>query len=273
MQSSVYVSKDLAINMQRKTFFVTFFVAVLSVLGTLCVFLPASWLGLILEKQTLGKVSLGDIQGSFWKGSAFLGVAVDEKSPVTPLFPGRFSWQISPMLLLGQVAVNLENPVVMSAPLKIDGNFQHWQISASSLNLPPERLEGLGAPLNTIGPSGRVVLQWGPLSLSLVDGKVQINGNMQLELNEMASRASSIKPLGSYHLGFDWHGDSAKLKLSTNKGPMMLEGTGALQRGRFQFSGKAYAESGQEEKMANLLNLLGRRRNEGGNQFIALEYK
>jgi general secretion pathway protein N len=259
--------------MQRKTFFVLFFVGVLSVLGTLLVFLPASWLGFLLEKQTMGRVSLGDIQGSFWKGSAFVGVAVDEKSAVTPLFPGRFSWQISPLILLGQVAVVLENKVVMSAPLKIDGNFQQWQVSPASLNLPPERLEGLGAPLNTIGPSGRIVLQWRPLTLSLDKGKLLINGSMQLELNEMASRASSIKPLGSYRLDFDWRGDSAKLALMTSQGPMMLEGIGALQQGRFQFSGKAYAEIGQEEKMANLLNLLGRRRFEGGKQFIALEYK
>nr|WP_315487425.1 type II secretion system protein N [uncultured Undibacterium sp.] len=53
----------------------------------------------------------------------------------------------------------------------------------------------------------------------------------------------------------------------------MLEGSGKLNQGRFQFSGKAYAAPGQEEKMANLLNLLGRRRQEGDKQFIALEYK
>jgi general secretion pathway protein N len=259
--------------MEKRTFVALFFVGIVSILGTFLVFLPASWLGFLLEKQTMGRVSLGDIQGSFWHGSAFIGVAVDDKSAVTPLFPGRFSWQISPLILLGQVVVVLENKAVMSAPLKVNGNFQQWQISPASLNLPPERLEGLGAPLNTIGPSGRIELQWGPLGLSRIDSKLLINGNMQLALNEMASRASSIKPLGSYQLDFDWRGDSAKLNLSTSKGPMMLEGTGALQQGRFQFSGKAYAEPGQEEKMANLLNLLGRRRSEGGKQFIALEYK
>jgi general secretion pathway protein N len=40
-----------------------------------------------------------------------------------------------------------------------------------------------------------------------------------------------------------------------------------------QFSGKAEAEAGQEEKLANLLNLLGQRRHEGDREVIALEFK
>ena len=43
--------------------------------------------------------------------------------------------------------------------------------------------------------------------------------------------------------------------------------------GRMRFSGKAEAEAGQEEKLANLLNLLGQRRSEGGKDIIALEFK
>lgn len=259
--------------MQRKTILGLLFIGIVSVFGTVLYFLPASWVGVLLEKQTMGRVSLGDIQGSFWRGSAFVGVAVDKKSAVTPLFPGRFTWQISPAILLGQVSVVLENASVMSAPLKIEGNFQQWQISPNSLNLPPERLEGLGAPLNTIGPSGKINLRWGAMDVSLIKGQALLNGRMQLEMNEMASRVSSIKPLGSYLLLFNWRGDAANLVLSTSKGPMMLEGAGALQHGKFQFSGKAYAEAGQEEKMANLLNLLGRRRQDGDKQIIALEYK
>jgi general secretion pathway protein N len=258
--------------MQKKTLFGFMLLGIVSVLGTVLVFLPASWVGVVLEKQTLGRISLGDIQGSFWRGSAFVGASVDHKSAVTPLFPGRFSWRISPAILLGQVVVELENKQVMSTPLHVNGNFRQWHISPASIRLPPERLEGLGAPLNTIGPTGKIVLHWGQLEVSLHQGKMLLNGTMKLDLNEMASRASSIKPLGSYFLALNWRGDVANLVLNTSKGPMMLEGTGTLDQGRFRFSGKAYAEQGQEEKMANLLNLLGRRRQEGAKQFIALEY-
>ena len=100
-----------------------------------------------------------------------------------------------------------------------------------------------------------------------------MNGQVVLDLNEMASRASSIRPLGSYSVVFKLMQDRVDLNLSTVRGPMMLEGGGALIQGRLQFSGKAYAQQGQEEKLANLLNLLGRRRQEGDKQVIALEYK
>jgi general secretion pathway protein N len=43
--------------------------------------------------------------------------------------------------------------------------------------------------------------------------------------------------------------------------------------GRLQFSGTAEAEAGQEQKLANFLNLLGQRRLEGGKEVIALEFK
>lgn len=246
---------------------------VVTVLLTIAVYLPASWLGAVLEKQTSGRLSLGDVQGSFWHGSAFLGVAVDQKSPVTALFPGRFSWKISPKLLLGRIDVEITNEQVLSQPVVVQGNFAQWQVSASNLRLPSERLKGLGAPLNTIGPTGKIVLSWEPLEMTRDGNRVSAIGNAQLELNEMASRASSIRPLGSYRLVMKLNGERIDMNLLTIKGPMNLEGSGALVQGRMQFSGKAYAQAGQEERLANLLNLLGRRRFEGDKQIIALEYR
>jgi general secretion pathway protein N len=54
---------------------------------------------------------------------------------------------------------------------------------------------------------------------------------------------------------------------------MLLSGAGRLVNGRLQFSGKAEAEAGQEERLAVLLNLLGQRRKEGNKNIIALEFK
>jgi general secretion pathway protein N len=96
---------------------------------------------------------------------------------------------------------------------------------------------------------------------------------MTLQMNDIASRLSPIKPLGAYEMIMDWKGRQAQMALKTVKGPMLLSGTGALANGRFQFSGKAEAEEGQEERLANLLNLLGQRRKEGNKDVIALEFK
>ena len=259
--------------MSRKASLIWVIVAILSVIATALIFLPASWLALILEKQTAGRLSLGDVQGSFWRGSAFIGGASGSNGPVTPLFPGRFSWRISPIILLGQVDVELENAKVLSRPAKVNGNLSQWRLAAASLYLPPERLEALGAPLNTIGPTGQLRLNWNALEFTRYSDKLDVTGTMQLNLIDMGSRLSSIKPLGSYQLAFDWLGQNADIVLTTNKGPMMLSGNGSLSGGRFQFSGKAFAEVGQEERLANLLNLLGQRRKDGDKDVIALEFK
>jgi general secretion pathway protein N len=247
--------------------------AVLTILLTVLFFLPAAWLVDIIEKQTAGRLTLGDPQGSIWHGSAFIGGAPGKGDPVTPLLPGRFNWQLSPMVLLGQVQMRLENPAALSAPVQLSGSWSDWQVSASSITQPAERLAGLGAPLNTIKPSGEMRLKWDTLNLQREGQRVDLRGKTTLELNDMGSVVSSIKPLGSYQLTMQWEGQQAQMELATVKGPLLLSGKGQLQGGQFQFSGNAQAAKGEEERLANLLNLLGQRRNPSDKNIIALEFR
>lgn len=244
-----------------------------SVVLTVLAFLPASWMAVLLEMQTAGRLTLGDAQGTLWSGSAFVGGAPSGRDPVTPLLPGRFSWHLSPLLVLGQVDLRLENAAALSQPVTLNGNWSQWQLAAGSIALPAERLAGLGAPLNTIAPSGQMRLAWGPLLLARQGQKLDLNGAMTLDIQDVASRLSPVKPLGAYRMTMDWRGQTAQLLLSTVKGPMLLNGSGALTPGRFQFSGTARAATGQEEQLANLLNLLGQRRKDGDRDVIALEFK
>lgn len=244
-----------------------------SVVLTLVAFCPAAWMAALVEAQTGGRLTLGDAQGTLWRGSAFIGGAPSGTDPVTPLLPGRFAWRLSPMVLLGQVDVGLENAEALSQPARLTGSWNQWQLSPGAVSLPAERLAGLGAPLNTIQPSGQMRLSWTPLQLTRRGDALEVAGSMTLQMNDIASRLSPIKPLGAYQLIMDWRGRQAQLALTTIKGPMLLSGTGTLANGRLQFSGKAQAEEGQEERLANLLNLLGQRRKEGGKDVIALEFK
>ncbi|MFZ6644273.1 type II secretion system protein N [Undibacterium sp. TJN25] len=253
--------------------FIWILAAILSAALTVAWFLPATWMAALVEKQTLGRITLGDAQGSFWRGSAFIGGAAGGSGPVTPLFAGRFSWRISPLVLVGQVDVQIENPVALSQPVRLQGSWSQWQLSPATLLLPPERLQGLGAPLNTVGLSGQLSLTWNSLQFVRQTGKVDVLGAMQLEMRDMASRLSPVKPLGTYGLGFDWRGQTADIELKTLKGPMLLSGKGNLVDGRLHFSGQAEAEAGQEDRLANLLNLLGQRRRVGDKDVIALEFK
>jgi general secretion pathway protein N len=243
----------------------------LTVALTLAVFFPAAWLGSLVEQRSGGRLTLGDAQGTLWRGSAFIGGAASGNSPVTPLLPGRFSWKISPLALVGMVDLQLENSEALAQPVTFKGSWSQWQLSPSALLLPAEGLAGLGAPLNTLAPSGVMRLSWTALELALADRQVAINGRTTLEMTDMGSRLSAIRPLGSYALALDWHGQAAALTLNSVKGPLLLSGSGSLNNGRLQFSGQAEAAKGYEEQLANLLNLLGQRKPGSDRNVIALE--
>ncbi|MES2535292.1 MAG: type II secretion system protein N [Pseudomonadota bacterium] len=227
----------------------------------------------LVERETGGRITLGDAQGTLWKGSAFIGGAASGKDPVTPLLPGRFSWRLSPMVLAGRVDAELANAAALTQTIRMTGSWTEWHVSPGAVLLPAERLSGLGAPLNTIQPSGQMRLSWGPLQVTRQGNRMELTGLMNLEMNDIASRLSPVKPLGAYKLALDWRGSQARLTLVTVRGPMLLNGSGKLQNGRLQFSGNAEAEAGQEARLANLLNLLGQRRRVSGKDVIALEFK
>jgi general secretion pathway protein N len=227
----------------------------LAVALTVLAFLPATWLGTMVEGQTGGRLTLGDAQGTLWRGSAFIGGAPGANGAVTPLLPGRFSWRLSPLVLLGRVDLQLENAQALSQPVNLRGSWSAWQVSPAALTLPAEGLAGLGAPLNTLAPSGRMALSWTTLDLLRLERTVALNGRTVLAMDDMGSRMSPVKPLGSYELAFDWRGQAAQ------------------DRGRLQFSGTAQAANGYEDTLGNLLNLLGQRRMVNGKNIIALEFK
>jgi general secretion pathway protein N len=254
-----------------RRFVIWLMAALLAVTLSVVLFCPAAWLSYALEQQTGGRLTLGDAQGTLWRGSAFVGGAPGKNEPVTPLLPGRFSWRISPLLLFGRVDLELENSSALAQALKVTGTWSQWQVGAASVELPAERLSGLGAPLNTIQPTGQMRLSWGPLLVARQGSGLAVNGTMNLDLENVASRLSPIKPLGAYQVMLVWSGTDANLTLKSSRGPMLLSGSGALTNGRFHFSGKAEAEVGQEQKLANLLNLLGQHQKEGNRDVFALK--
>jgi general secretion pathway protein N len=240
---------------------------------TILVFLPASWLGPMVERQTGGRLTLGDAQGTLWRGSAFVGGAAGEGGSVTPLLPGRFSWRLSPLVLFGQVNMELANDRALAQPVRISGSWSQWQVSAGELLLPAEGLAGLGAPLNTLAPSGVIKLSWNLLDIARQGQMVAMQGRTVLSLTDMGSRMSPVKPLGSYEVAMDWRGQQADLNLRTVRGALLLSGSGTLQNGRLRFSGQAQAADGYEDTLGNLLNLLGQRRMVNGKNIIALEFR
>ena len=71
----------------------------------------------------------------------------------------------------------------------------------------------------------------------------------------------------------DWKGNTARIDLKSLSGPLLLEGAGQIVGGRLRFSGQAWAQEGEEQRLAILLNLLGQRRRVGNRNVIALEFQ
>jgi len=245
----------------------------LSIALTVVAFCPAAWMRTIVERQTGGRLTLGDPQGSLWRGSAFIGGAPSGSDPVTPLLPGRFSWRLSPLALVGMVDLELENAQALTQPVHVRGSWTQVEVGPSAILLPAERLSGLGAPLNTVQLSGQMRLAWTPLQVARQGNQAAVTGVTTLHMTDIASRLSPVRPLGAYDLTLTWRGQQADVALKTVHGPLLLSGTGSLTNGRLQFSGRAEAAAGEEERLAVLLNLLGQRRREGNKNIIALEFK
>ena len=245
----------------------------LAVILTVLAFLPAAWLGPMIERQTGGRLTLGDAQGTLWRGSAFVGGAPGEGGAVTPLLPGRFTWRLSPLVLFGDVSMDLANDQALAQPVHVSGSWSQWQVSAGQLLLPADGLAGLGAPLNTLALTGTIKLSWNLLDIARQGNTVAVSGHTVLALTDMGSRMSPIKPLGTYEMAMDWHGQRADVVLRTVSGALLLSGNGALENGRLHFSGQAAAADKYEDTLGNLLNLLGQRRMVNGKNIIALEFR
>ncbi len=247
--------------------------ALVVTLITVLMSLPAAWLVPLVERQTDGRVSIGDPEGSVWQGSGFIGAASSSEEPLVPLLPGRFQWTLSPLALIGIIDASLRNDSALPKPLAIHGRWSRWGIGPGSVNLPADRLAALGAPLNTVRPTGLMTLSWPMLTITHTNDEIHIGGRMQLDMTQIASALSPVKPLGAYRMHVDWQGGTARIDLKSLSGPLLLEGVGEIVNGHLRFSGQAWAQEGEEQRLAILLNLLGQRRWVGNRNVIALEFQ
>jgi general secretion pathway protein N len=123
--------------------------------------------------------------------------------------------------------MTLANPQALSQQVNLAGSWSQWQLSPAALLLPAERLAGLGAPLNTLAPSGAMKLSWTTLQLARAGKGIDVTGRTVLALENMGSVMAPVKPLGSYEMTMDWRGQQAQLDLKTVRGALLLSGTRA----------------------------------------------
>jgi general secretion pathway protein N len=232
----------------------------------LVVLLPAAWITPQFSKATQGRVNLIEASGSLWHGSATLMLAAGPDASTATVLPGRVEWRTAFWpLLAGRVRMQLRQSEAMLEPVTVEGSFDGATVSAGGIALPAALLSGLGAPFNTLDLQGSVRVTW--TQWHLIRGNAF--GTLTLTLGDMISRASPVKPLGSYRVALQAQGATSTLDLSTLKGPLLLSGHGTLARGGTSFHGEASATPDARDNLAGLLNLLGRPTTPGT---VALDY-
>lgn len=224
------------------------------------VFAPASWLAWGVRQGVGERVLLEDVRGTVWRGSARLTFSGGPGSLETTTLPGRLGWDAQLNASGFQIMLQADcciaqpwqwqlEPRMAGAQLKLADTASSW---------PAELLAGLGTPWNTLRAQGQLAFSSPGLVLNWVSGRVQINGQAQLDALDLSSRLSTLRPMGSYRVSLQG-GANPTLLLSTLSGGLQLSGRGQWVGARLRFTGEASAAEGFEGVLSNLLNIIGRR--------------
>ncbi|MFN4264621.1 MAG: type II secretion system protein N [Aquabacterium sp.] len=249
--------------------------AALGALVGLILFAPASWLAQGVVNLTGGRLLLAESQGTIWNGDAVVILTGGPGSRDARALPGRLGWRIKPHGL--GVRVALQQDCCMPVPVLLDVKAG-WGRVRTELKLMPSGAEaepvamgpvgrwpaawlgGLGTPWNTLQLGGLLRMNSSNLAFEWVQGRLRVEGQMDLTLDNVTSPITTLERLGSYRMDVyaDPEGQVA-LQLSTLEGSLLLTGQGAIGAGGTRFRGQATAVEADRGALDNLLNIIGRR--------------
>ena len=260
--------------------------AVVVVASTWLLTAPATLADWAIGRLTAGRIRIADASGSIWRGQGRLvlvdvetertrregtasnsggaatgssTVSADQRGLV-PLagvpVPGPITWQIRPWpLLLGRLEATARHDS-MAQPVRIDGNTQTVTIAAGAMQLPSIALDRLGSPWTAVRPVGSLAVSWQPLRIE----RGGFQGRLVLDLRDVSSALTPVRPLGAYRLEVDAKGQTADLRMTALEGPLRLSGSGNWSaRGGLKFQAEAEADESERLRLQSLLGLLGRR--------------
>ena len=191
--------------------------------------------------------------------------------------PGRLEWTLSPRLygvelaarqacclngtMLVQIRPGLGRVKATLLPPAAGGPVGQW---------PSAWLGGLGTPWNTLQLGGTARLVSPGFSIEQVEGRWRLEGKVDLELDAVSSRLTTLDTLGSYRVTLTGGGANSAtlLSLSTQDGPLQLTGNGTWGPGGVKFRGEARSAAVDEAALSNLLNIIGRR--DGARSIISI---
>jgi len=237
----------------------------LGVVTALATQAPAIWLSRAIESRTGGRIAALDVRGSVWQGSARLALVGNTQAQI--LLPGRVQWQLrlrAPWILAWQVHAECCIREVVQGEWRWSLNRHVLRIEDSQSTWPLQWLEGLGAPWNTVQPSGDVNIQSRGVTLQWQEAGMDMRGQIEVQARRVATQLSPLKPLGDYALKImpvsNSQGQTIALELTTLDGALKLTGQGQWRAHQLYFRGEAIAQEDNLAALSNLLNVIGQRR-------------
>lgn len=239
----------------------------------LLVWAPAQWLAWGIHQTSHGQMQWRNARGTVWSGSAQLVLTGGVNSRDAQALPGRLHWTLSPRWTGLDIHWQADCCMANNARMQVQAGASTWrvQVSDHTAQWPAALLTGLGAPWNTLQANGQLLTRTQGLQLHWAQGRMQMQGLAELQLQNLSTRLSPIQPIGSYLLKLGGTAEGTptpSVQLSTLQGPLLLTGEGQWVGARLRFKGEASAQAGQEPALNNLLNILGRR--QGTRSLISL---
>jgi general secretion pathway protein N len=240
----------------------------LGLLLALVVFAPAAWLARSVASATEQRVLLADARGTVWSGSAVLVLTAGAGSRDARSLPGRLEWSIGWRGLGTELRLAHDCCLNKTVAVQLTPGFGRLKATLASPpgligQWPAALLGGLGTPWNTLQLGGVLRLSSPGLVVESVQNRWRLDGQAQIELDNVSSRLAALDSLGSYRLTLT--GDAAnpgttQLLLETLDGALQLSGSGSFGPGGLRFRGEAGAATPADEPaLSNLLNIIGRR--------------
>jgi general secretion pathway protein N len=233
---------------------------------------PAVWLVGPVHAASGTRMQLIEARGTVWNGEGRLQVGQGAADSQAVALPGRVGWSWG--WESGAPTLALRADCCSPQPLRLRlvpgwGRLTLQLVDGQS-QWPATLLAGLGAPWNTVQAQGELQIRTQALSVEWSGSGVRLAGKLQTDALAMASRLSTLRPVGSYRLTLTGPpGDQAPaLLLQTLEGPLRLQGSGQWTGQGWRFTGEATADPQSEAALQNLLNMLGRR--EGGKALLSL---
>lgn len=231
---------------QSRSFIAVVLAAVLVMLLAAVSVLPARWVLRLIPQD--GILTVADADGTIWNGQAWIALGYPETRRMLA-DPVQWQWR--------GFSIELRHPW-LRGPVTLSPRLGSLEVSAQQVQLPAATLVSLGAPWNTLAPTGRLELSWHTLSTS----QPQAAGPLaDLAWRDAGSAVSMVSPLGDYHLSLASTGKTITADLGTDKGALELSGHGSWDGRRWNFEGLAKASASASEaqtaQLAGLLNTIG----------------